>query len=453
MDPEAWIQRVGSPPACGVCRIAPPGVAAERRRAGTITPSVGTNHLKRVMTFRFGVTKGPLAAEGYQPDDGWRLTAGAHSPDSAAMELRPRAPLSWPLVLVVATLLGAFSTSIAYGYLYNEERPLLTAAYLNFVYWYAWAALVPAIVALARRFPLARHAWTRALFVHVPAAFVCSLVHVVTTVSSRLLLPAAAAPRVPWLVQVQRGLLDIDWEMVTYWAIVGTVYAVEYHREAQERALRASRLETELVRAQLQVLQSQLHPHFLFNTLHAISALVHRDADEADRTIARLSHLLRQSLDKTGVQEIPLKEELDFVQKYVEIEQVRFPDRLAVSFDVEPVVLDALVPSFVLQPLVENAIVHGVTPLGGQGRIAVAAHRDGDRLRLEVRDNGAGPGPEGVPSPGAGIGLSNTRQRLEHLYGARHRLEFSRRADSGLTVSLTIPLAWSAPVGGVGEQA
>ena len=147
---------------------------------------------------------------------------------------------------------------------------------------------------------------------------------------------------------------NFDWEMMTYWAIVGLSHALRYYSEARDRELRESQLETHLVEAQLQALQRQLQPHFLFNTLNTISALMHRNVDAADNMIAKLSDLLRISLQNVGVQEVPLKQELDFLSKYLEIEQTRFRDRLTVVFDVQPDTLDALVPNLMLQPLVEN---------------------------------------------------------------------------------------------------
>ena len=166
-----------------------------------------------------------------------------------------------------------------------------------------------------------------------------------------------------WQLEAQRMFFNnFDWEMMTYWAIVGLSHALRYHSEARDRALRESQLETHLVEAQLQALQRQLQPHFLFNTLNTISALMHRDVDAADNMIAKLSDLLRISLHNVGVQEVTLKQELDFLSKYLEIEQTRFRDRLTVVFDVQPDTLDALVPNLVLQPLVENSIKHGIGP-------------------------------------------------------------------------------------------
>jgi len=245
-----------------------------------------------------------------------------------------------------------------------------------------------------------------------------------------------------WQLEAQRMFFQyFDWEMMTYWAIVGLSHALGYRREAQARALNASQLETRLVEAQLQSLQRQLQPHFLFNTLNTISALMHRDVEAADMMIARLSDLLRISLQMVGVQEISLKEELDFLSKYLEIEQTRFRDRLTVVFDVQPEALDALVPNLILQPLVENAIKHGIGPRPSPGTITIKARLAGsERLELIVQDNGVGMSAARLSDFNRGVGLSNTRARLEHLYGPLHRFEFRQPPEGGLQVLIAVPL-------------
>src|SRR5918993_4754638 len=181
--------------------------------------------------------------------------------------------------------------------------------------------------------------------------------------------------------------------------------------EARPRELNAAQLETRLVEARLHTLQRQLQPHFLFNTLNTISALMHRNVDAADNMIARLSDLLRISLHNVGIQEVTLKEELDFLSKYLEIEQTRFRDRLTVVFDVQPGTLDALVPNLVLQPLVENAIKHGIGPRPSPGTITIRARLTGERLELIVQDNGVGMSTARLSDFNRGVGLSNTRAR------------------------------------------
>jgi LytS/YehU family sensor histidine kinase len=242
-----------------------------------------------------------------------------------------------------------------------------------------------------------------------------------------------------WLVVRERFFLYFDWEMMTYWAVIAIAHALVYHRESQERAVTAAQLETRLAEAQLQALQRQLHPHFLFNTLHTISALMHRNIDAADAMLARLSDLLRLTLDQVGTQVVTLKEELDFVEKYLEIERTRFGDRLQVRIDVEPGTLDASVPNFILQPLVENALRHGIGPKLGGGTVEVTTRRIDDRLELVVRDDGRGVPPERLNAFNTGVGLGNTRSRLEHMYGTSHRFEFEAPPAGGLEVTIEVP--------------
>jgi two-component system LytT family sensor kinase len=354
--------------------------------------------------------------------------------------VRPR------VIFGVATALGFFSGFQAYYYVstftdWPASLPFLIA--LNLGFWYSWASLTPAIFWLSRKAPfLDRESWRRAAAIHIPAVFVMTLLHVSLTVASQTLIVwMVGQEQRPWLPEAQRMFFNnFDWEMMTYWAIVGLSHALRYHSEAQDRALRESHLETHLVEAQLQALQRQLQPHFLFNTLNTISALMHRNVDAADNMIAKLSDLLRISLQTVGVQEVPLKQEIDFLSKYLEIEQTRFRDRLTVVFDVQPDTLDALVPNLVLQPLVENAIKHGIGPRPTPGQIEIRSKRVGALLELEVKDNGVGLSAARLTDFNRGIGLANTRSRLQHLYGSSHRFEFRQPPAGGLSVLIAIPL-------------
>jgi signal transduction histidine kinase len=357
----------------------------------------------------------------------------------------------------VATALTFFSASQAFYFVatFGEKpAPFAVLFVLNLGYWYSWACLAPGILWLSRRFPLDKQSWHVSLPAHVVGVFVATTLHIAMAVATRMgTYWAIGESTESWLREAQRMFfLNFDWEMMTYWAIVGLSHALSYHREAQARALKASQLETRLVEAQLQSLQRQLQPHFLFNTLNAISALMHRDVEAADAMIARLSDLLRISLQTVGVQEVSLKEELDFLSKYLEIEQTRFRDRLTVVFDVSPDTFDALVPNLVLQPLVENAIKHGIGPRPAPGTITIRTRRVGTMLELVVQDNGVGLSAARLSDFNRGIGLSNTRSRLEHLYGSLHRFEFRQPADGGLLVLIAIPLV-DIEDEGVGVQA
>ena len=354
----------------------------------------------------------------------------------------PRPGVRWSIVLFIATLLGLFSTMLAWQFtlrLGRTDAEVRTLLFLNLSYWYLWAAFTPVIVWLSQRFRFEWQGLTRALLVHVPSVVVFSLGHIAAMAGVQWWLAATWGRSFYWWEEVQRSVLQyFDWEMMTYWTIVGLSHAVLYYRESKQRAIRTAQLQTRLVEAELKTLQQQLHPHFLFNTLNAISVLMHRDVEAADRTLIRLSELLRLSLENCGHREITLASELDFLEKYVLIEQTRFADRLVVRYDIEPQTLDTLVPNLILQPLVENAIKHGLANKAGPGHIDVSARRDGDKLLLEVRDDGVGLSEDALTAMQKGIGVSTTRARLERLFGADFRFEFHRQA-AGVAVVIGIP--------------
>jgi two-component system, LytTR family, sensor kinase len=224
-------------------------------------------------------------------------------------------------------------------------------------------------------------------------------------------------------------------------AAVSIFLAVFYRRELRKREIIAIQLEERLVCAEIQALDMQLHPHFLFNALQAISTMIYTDAETADRMIARLGDLLRLALDNMGEMEVPLKHELDFLERYLEIERTRFDDRLTVRMDIDPEALNARVPNLLLQPLVENAIRHGIAACKDKGRIEIRAQRRDDMLELRVRDNGPGLPENKKLSLREGIGLSNARARLRQLHGSRHRFDLRNAKGGGLVVSLSIPFS------------
>ncbi|HUF25427.1 MAG TPA: histidine kinase, partial [Gemmatimonadaceae bacterium] len=240
-----------------------------------------------------------------------------------------------------------------------------------------------------------------------------------------------------------RFIFQLDLNLFSYFIIVAATHAVDYYRLYRERRVRAAELANQLTSAQLQVLKMQLQPHFLFNTLNAIAELVHEDAEAADRMITRLGDLLRLSLDRSGEQEVPLRQELDFLGAYLEIEQTRFRDRLSIEMDIAPETLDASVPNLLLQPLVENAIKHGTSACAARGRITITATLRGGELRIEIRDNG-----RGLPHPAVlreGVGLRNTRARLVQLYGDHHGFSLRNSTDGGAVVAIEIPYRPAPP--------
>ncbi|HEU4641849.1 MAG TPA: histidine kinase [Gemmatimonadaceae bacterium] len=237
-------------------------------------------------------------------------------------------------------------------------------------------------------------------------------------------------------------------------AVAGGIatYATAWHERLLTTHLRQTRhreqLEARLVRAQLERLKLQLHPHFLFNTLNTITALLATDTRAAERVITGLSELLRVSLHSAGEQEVPLERELELLRRYVEIQEVRFPDRLRVELFIDPEARRALVPNLILQPLVENAIRHGIAPRAAGGRVEVSARREGDRLLLRVLDDGVG---SGTTAPNEGVGLGNTRERLRHLYGDAHEFAAGDAGAGGFDVRIAIP--FRAPVCAAGAFA
>jgi len=368
------------------------------------------------------------------------LDAAAGSADISEMDW-PSRRISLFRIFAVATAFGIFSGLQAYNYITlftDRKQPFHILLALNITYWYAWAVLVPGMLWMARRYRFGRHTWKRAAAMHAGGVVVFTLAHAALAVTCRVLIMKAFAERdVSWWMYFQElFFLNFDWEMMTYWAVVGLSHALDFHRESQERELTAAQLRTRLAEANLQALQRQLHPHFLFNTLNTISALIHRDADAADAMLERLSDLLRLTLDRVGTQHVSLQDELDFLRKYLEIEKTRFGERLQVHTEIDLDTLDAAVPNLVLQPLVENALRHGIGPKIGGGRVEITARREGDNLRLEVRDNGVGLTSDAFNK---GVGLTNTRSRLEHLYGGRYRFECETPPGGGLLVTVVIP--------------
>ncbi|MEJ0088753.1 MAG: histidine kinase [Limisphaerales bacterium] len=231
-------------------------------------------------------------------------------------------------------------------------------------------------------------------------------------------------------------------DSLAYVTLIGLAHAGLFHRRYREREQQATLLENRLNQARLRTLQAQLQPHFLFNALNGIATLVRRDPAAAEEMITSLSELLRLALSQSERQEIPLRDEMEFLNRYLEIQQMRFRDKLGVEQSIEPAALDCLVPALLLQPLVENAIRHGLEPSPDPGLVRITAAREGTRLVLTVEDNGVGLGH----SNGNGLGLANVRERLEALYPSEHEFQFGERPGSGVIVCLSIPWKTASPV-------
>jgi LytS/YehU family sensor histidine kinase len=353
--------------------------------------------------------------------------------------------VKWAGLFLFWTLIGLAFASQFYASSAQFENPVpwRYAVSRSLADWYVFALLSLAALWLSRRFPVVQVRWPRSLALH----FAGSAAFSVSWVILRMLvaqLQSGTSVENSLFAKTFKELLakTFLFNVLVYWVIVAVSHAIDYYRKFHERELRAAELEKRLTQAKLQALQMQLNPHFLFNTLHSISSLMHRDVDAADRMIARLSDLLRQALESTTEHEVPLRQELAFIDRYLEIEQIRFADRLTVQKEVASETLNALVPNLILQPLIENAIRHGIEPQARRGQIDLRAQRENETLQLQVRDNGAG--IAGTKSLEEGIGLSNTRARLKELYGTKHQFELRQGEQGGLIVTLRLPFHTTA---------
>jgi signal transduction histidine kinase len=343
--------------------------------------------------------------------------------------LSPRARRLWLLGTLTWVTLGLLSAAQNATWRVVMGRPIDWLRILpnSLADWLTCGMFTPAFYWMVRRFPIRGERWWARLPVHLVASFVFVVLKVsIYAPLFNLLNPTETRP---WSMVLFGGFYA---DMLAYWASIGVIHAIEYYRESRERELEATRLALENLRAQLQ-------PHFLFNTLQSISTLIHRDQAAADRMLTDLSDLLRLSLRSTASQEVPLHEELAFLERYLDIMRVRFGDRLVIAVEAGADVREALVPSLVLQPIVENAITHGMADRPDIGHVAVRARRDGKSLELAVSDDGPGPGSA---APTTGIGLTNTRERIARLYGEAGKVE--ALANGGFTLRVTIPFKLTA---------
>ncbi len=353
-----------------------------------------------------------------------------------------RRPPAWALIVgawLVPALLAAFNTLVQNGL---EKSPTdWRWVMFNFFDWLAYALLTPLVFRASRRYPLERPHLSRNIGVHVVGALLMCTAWASLGTLLRLAIfhPAAAAlPQGLFLWLASWISTTLPFGFGVYFALVGIQHAMAYLAEARERETQAARLAAQLSEARLGALRMQLHPHFLFNSLNAITVLV-RDGETAaaSRMLELLSEILRQVLRTGGGHEITLSEELDFIRRYLAIEQVRFSDRLQVRFDVPSELSRAAVPRFLLQPLVENALRHGVGQSAGAGLLEITAKHEGTKLLLTVQDNG--PGLQLPADPAAGVGLANTRARLAELYGEAASLDVANAPGGGVVAAVRLP--------------
>jgi two-component system, LytTR family, sensor kinase len=348
-------------------------------------------------------------------------------------------------VVAVWVALSLVSASQRYADSLQTSSPFGFSWFLfwSLAIWSYWALATPLIFRLGEWAPLDRARPVRATLTHFALALLFGLSHValfallgVMFIQSR---PGAAITFLGEFGRGARAFLYV--ELILYWAILGAGIARDSYRKYRERETRARELEAQLGEARLQALKMQVRPHFLFNALNTVSMLVRNgEGERAVQMVAGLGELLRSSLGDSAEQEVPLASELGFVRRYLSIEEFRFPDRLRVEVDVSEELMSASVPNLILQPLVENAIRHGVAKSSSSGLVRIAARRENGWLELSVEDDGPGLPPDFEPRAGRGIGLSNVRSRMEQLYGSRQEFRIANAEPKGTAARLRIPL-------------
>ena len=340
----------------------------------------------------------------------------------------------WIGGLVLWTALALLSASERALWLLYRNLPIdwVRITTYSIADWYACGVFIPLLVIATRRWPIDRQHLASRLPLHFAMLLGVSLGKIALFQQIRPFLPGTNDS--PLAEMLAGGTIG---EMIAFGSVAGVLHAAEFHQRFREREALSLQLQARLSDAQLRALRAQLNPHFLFNTLNAATALLHRDPDAADAKLTRLGELLRLTLRADPDHETPLREEIEFLDRYVAIMRIRFADRVTIRTLVDAGVSEALVPSFILQPLVENAFEHGVGRLQRPGSIDISAHASGEALVLVVRDDGPGPMEA---SRGLGVGLTNTRQRLAELYGAAGGLTLTARAGGGTVVEVRLPL-------------
>ena len=343
----------------------------------------------------------------------------------------------WVVGSVLWTLLAFLTSAGAHVYTASMGEPISWAQLLawNVSIAFVWSLLTPIIYELSRRYTFDRASWKLSLPIHIVASVVLTFLAAAALARLSPLITWIKEPPMPYFPHVlSRFFMDLP----RYWYVVLITQAIAFYGKYQERQLFSSQLEAQLANAQLEVLKIQLEPHFLFNTLNSIAALARHDGEAAEHMTLQLADLLRMSLDGVGVHEVPLHQELTFLQKYIDIQQVRFHDRLRVETEIDPRTFDTLVPNLILQPLVENAIRHGIGPRRAPGFIRITTWRDRDDVWMEIRDDGLGFTRGGLMPP-EGVGLRNTRGRLQQLYNDDHAMMLEDSPGGGCTVKIRVP--------------
>jgi two-component system LytT family sensor kinase len=358
---------------------------------------------------------------------------------SLSFTIRMRRLLRWALVFATWTLIVVTFSVQAYVFAVARGRPdnfwheFLVAS----SDWYIWAALTPLVLYFCRRFRITSDSWISTVLLHLIAGIVISFLQLAIQVRLNFIINPGYKMtywRVLYFFSTFKGHINL----LTYWVIVALNHGFYYYEQSRARELAWSRMETDLANAQLQVLNMQLHPHFLFNTLHSISTLISEDPQTARQIVLKLSDLLRASLNKIDQPAVPLQQELELLECYISIEQTRFKDRLTVEQEIDSSALACDVPTMILQPLLENAVRHGIGKHRQADCISIVAQRVNAQLLLEIRNRIGSVENKGL-APARGIGLSNTRARLEQLYSSHHSFEIANREGGGVVVKLSLP--------------
>jgi two-component system LytT family sensor kinase len=353
---------------------------------------------------------------------------------------------TWAIGFVVWTIIGASFAGRSYFAVYRDGVVVpwyeIFSGFL--VDFYIWGAVSPLIFRLARRFPVERGRLASRIPVHIVLSAIFILVVNAISVPAYWYLGFPNKVRYPTMEIMFKDLIIgpfmIHQGLLVYWGTLIAAHAVEYYRQMQAGKTRAVELASQLSKAQLAALKMQIHPHFLFNTLNSIAALLHKDVEAADRMIARLSDFLRITLKSSETSAVTLEQELEFLKAYLEIEQMRFQERLVVEMRVAAEALDAQVPNLILQPLIENAVRHGTARQISTGRLEIEVLREANRLLIKIEDNGPGLNGNRKRKSGGGVGLSNTKARLGQFYDGDFGFEIAEKENQdGTIVSLNVP--------------
>jgi two-component system, LytTR family, sensor kinase len=341
---------------------------------------------------------------------------------------------SWP-VRMILLLIGSTAVGVIFALpMWKMEWKQSMAQ------WWAWGLMAPFILWIDRKLPFTGREFRGRALAHIPCSLVVTAVYVYLSFLLRAMIGDIPWTRLQPEAMLKAGPGWLTWSLVIYWMIVGSLQAYRYYERYLSSELRLERMEKSYGQARLNALRMQLDPHFLFNALNTISSHVERDPRLTRSMIEHLGDLLRMSLETKDRQEVPLAEELAFLDHYLEIQKIRFGDQLAVDIDVAPEVRYASVPSLFLQPLVENAIRHGISRRISGGVVSVNARTVGGNLIIQVEDDGLGLAPGWRLENSTGLGLRVTRERLEGLYPEYHKFTVRRRPEGGTTVEILLPL-------------